>query len=207
MGDKLFEGVAVGESARWVIAALFAAVTLTCLLRLVSTTRRAGRAAGLPCRHEDVAHIVKSVSMIAMVLSWTRLLPTVVWAAGFAGQALFFGVLLLRGRRVVQDGWDSTYHVLASIGMVYMVLAMGGSAGTAGMAGMSGMAWSPLAGAFGVYFLGYAVWSLLRGTWLAPAAAGVPGWSGLPSVLTRPLAVHGCRAVLGAGMAFMLLTA
>lgn len=200
----------MAESARWVIAVLSAAVTLTCLLRLASTTRRAGRGEGLPCRHEDVAHIVKSVSMIAMVLSWARLLPTVVWATVFGGQAVFFGVLLLRGRRVAQDGWDRTYHVMASIGMVYMVVAMGGSTGStgmAGMAGMSGMAWSPLAGAFGVYFLAYAVWSLLRGTWLAPAAAGVPGWSGLPSVLTRPLAVHGCRAVLGAGMAFLLLTA
>jgi hypothetical protein len=197
----------VGESVRWVLAVPFAAVTLTCLLRLASTAHREGRADGLPCRHEDIGHIVKSVSMIAMVLSWARVLPTVVWVAMFAGQATFFGVLLLRRGRVHQDGWDSTYHVLANLGMVYMVLAMGDSTGMAGMAGMSGMAWAPLGVAFGMYFLVYAGWSLLRGTWLAPAAAGVPGWSGLPSVLSRPLAVHGCRALAGAGMAYLLLTA
>lgn len=195
-------------AVRWVITAVFVAVTVTCLLRLASTARRADRPAGLPRRHEDFGHMVMSLSMIAMVLSWTRLLPTPVWVVLFGGQAVFFGAVLLRrstaGGWSGQDNWDHTHHMMASIGMVYMVLAIGGT----GMAGMAGMGTSPLAGAFGMYFLIYAVWSGLRATQLAPAGVGVSaGWSGLPLVLSRPLAVHGCRALMGGGMAYLLLTA
>jgi hypothetical protein len=196
----------VAEPVRWVITVAFAAVTATCLLRLASTAHRHDRPEGLPRRHEDFGHILMSVSMIAMVLAWTRLLPVAFWVVLFAGQAVFFGGMLLRksANWSQQDKWDHTHHMMASTGMVYMVVAMGG---TADMAGMSmGASWSPLAGAFGLYFLVYAGWSLLRATFLAPA--GAPGgWSGLPLVLSRPLAVHGCRALMGAGMAYVLLSA
>ncbi|HEX5404296.1 MAG TPA: DUF5134 domain-containing protein [Pseudonocardiaceae bacterium] len=192
---------------RWVITAVFLCVTVTCLLRLASTARRENKPAGLPRRHEDLGHVVMAVGMIAMVLSWTRLLPTPVWVVLFGGQAVFFAAVLLRRPAgwAEQDNWDHTQHMMASIGMVYMVLALGD---TASMAGMSGMSASPLAGAFGVYFLIYAVWSVLRATRIAPAGLGASvGWSGLPLVLSRPLAVHGCRALMGGGMAYLLLTA
>jgi hypothetical protein len=188
--------VVQSESVRWVMTVLFAAVMVTCLLRLASTAGRADRPAGFPRRHEDLGHIVMAVSMIAMVLSWTHLLPTPVWVVLFGGQAVFFAAVLLRG----QDrpgNWDHTHHMVAGIGMVYMVVAMSGP-------GMSMAAGSPLAGAFGVYFLGYAVWSGLRAARLGVAPAG---WSGLPSVLARPILVNGCRAVMGAGMAYVLLAA
>jgi hypothetical protein len=189
-----------------VITAVFAAVTVTCLLRLAATARRENKPAGLPRRHEDFGHVVMAVGMIAMVLSWTRLLPTPVWVVLFGGQAVFFAAVLLRRPAgwSDQDNWDHTQHMMASFGMVYMVLAIGGSSEVAGMA----MGSSPLAGAFGVYFLIYAVWSVLRATRLAPAGVGVSaGWSGLPLVLSRPLAVHGFRALMGGGMAYLLLTA
>jgi hypothetical protein len=196
----------VGEpaSVRWVITVVFAAVMLTSLLRLVSLGRST-RPDSVPHRHEDFGHVVMAVSMIAMVLSWTRLLPTSLWVLLFAGQAVFFGALLLSGTTSPQHNWDETHHMVASVGMVYMVMAMGES-GT-GMPGMLGT--SPLAGAFGVYFLIYAVWSALRAVRLMPAAVGVTpaGWSGLPLVLSRPLTVHGCRALMGGGMAYLLLTA
>jgi Domain of unknown function (DUF5134) len=197
--------VAEPAVVRWVITAVFVAVTVTCLLRLASTARRTNRPAGLPRRHEDLGHIVMAIGMIAMVLSWTWLLPTPVWVLVFGAQAVFFGAVLLRRPAgwSDQDNWDHTQHMMASIGMIYMVLAIGGT----GMAGMD-MGTSPLAGAFGVYFLIYAVWSGLRATQLAPAGVGVSaGWSGLPLVLSRPLAVHGCRALMGGGMAYLLLTA
>jgi hypothetical protein len=206
--------VAEPAVVRWVITAVFLCVTVTCLLRLAATARRADKPAGLPRRHEDLGHIVMAIGMIAMVLSWTRLLPTPVWVVLFGGQAVFFAVVLLRRPAgwSDQDNWDHTQHMMASIGMVYMVVTLSSTAlgGTAGVAGMSGMAMggSPLAGAFGVYFLIYAVWSGLRATRLAPAGVGVSaGWSGLPRVLSRPLAVHGCRALMGGGMAYLLLTA
>jgi hypothetical protein len=212
------EGTAVGEPVRWVMTVVFAAVIVTCLLRLAST-RRDPRPDGVPGRHEDLGHIVMAVSMIAMVLSWMRLLPTMFWVLLFTGQALCFAVVLLRGsssrqsRLSQQDNWDHTHHLMASVGMVYMVIAMGGSAdlagmtmsGSTGMAGMVGSSWSPLTGAFGLYFLVYAGWSLLRATVLAPSVASA-GWSGLPLVLSRPLAVHGCRALMGGGMAYVLLS-
>jgi uncharacterized protein DUF5134 len=188
---------------RWVMTAMFAAVTVTCLLRLATTAGRADRPAGFPRRHEDLGHILMAVSMIAMVLSWTWVLPTVVWVGLFGGQAVFFAAVLLRrgpaGGPTPQDNWDHAHHMVAGVGMVYMILALTGPMGA-----MTGMTTSPLAGAFGVYLLGYAVWSGLRATRLGVAPAG---WSGLPSVLARPLLVNGCRAVMGAGMAYLLLTA
>lgn len=194
-------GVGEPASVRWVITVVFAAVMLTSLLRLVSLGGST-RPDSLPHRHEDLGHVVMAVSMIAMVLSWTRLLPTFVWVLLFLAQAVFFGALLLRGSTSPQHGWDETHHMVASAGMVYMVTAMGGTA----MTGMVGT--SPLAGAFGMYFLIYAVWSVLRAVRPMPAAVGTPaGWSGLPLVLSRPPVVHGCRALMGGGMAYLLLAA
>ncbi|HEX3649252.1 MAG TPA: DUF5134 domain-containing protein [Pseudonocardiaceae bacterium] len=193
------------DLVRWVMTAMFAAVTVTCLLRLASTAGRADRPAGFPRRHEDLGHIVMAVSMLAMVLSWARVLPTAVWVALFGAQAVFFAVVLLGGRTrslTGQENWDHTHHLVASVGMVYMVLALGGQ--MAAMTGSPVITASPLAGAFGLYMLGYAGWSGLRATRLGGAPAG---WSGLPSVLARPLLVDGCRAVMGAGMAYLLLTA
>lgn len=197
-------------SVRWVITVVFAAVVVTSSLRLVSLGR-CHRTAGLPRRHEDFGHVVMAVGMIAMVLSWTHFLPTAVWVTVFAVQAVFFGVLLLRGGGAAGDSWDETHHMVASLGMIYMVVAVSGASGAManmpGMADMPGMTMSlaPLAAAFGVYFLIYAVWSGLRATRLMPAAVGVAP-AGLPSVLTRPLLVHGCRALMGGGMAYLLLT-
>lgn len=195
------------DAVRWVMTALFAAVTVTCLLRLASTAGRADRPAGFPRRHEDLGHILMAVSMIAMVLSWTRVLPTPVWVALFAGQTAFSAYVLLRHRPAAtgpprQNNWDDAHHMVAGVGMVYMVVAMTGPMGV--MAGMPAGTRSPLAGAIGVYLLGYAVWSGLRATRLGVVPAG---WSGLPAVLGRPPVVNGCRAVMGAGMAFLLLTA
>jgi hypothetical protein len=185
---------------------VFAAVIVTCLLRLASN----GRRPGYPRRADDLSHVVMSVSMIAMVLSWTRVLPTFLWVLLFGGQAVLFAVTLLRRSGTSgpagQDSWDHTHHMMAGFGMVYMIVVISGSGAIAGGSAMVGMSMggtmSPLAGAFGVYFLIYAVWSGLRATRLVPVAATSPN---APAVLGRPLAVHGCRALMGAGMAYMML--
>ncbi|HEY1570732.1 MAG TPA: DUF5134 domain-containing protein [Pseudonocardiaceae bacterium] len=195
------------DAVRWVMTALFAAVTVTCLLRIASTAGRTDRPAGFPRRHEDLGHILMALAMIAMVLSWTRVLPTAVWVMLFGGQTVFFALVLLRGRSAGtgpsrHDNWDHAHHMVAGVGMVYMVVAMTGPVGA--MAGMPAGTRSPLAGAFGIYLLGYAGWSVLRATRLGVVPAG---WSGLSAVLGRPPVVNGCRAVMGAGMAYLLLTA
>ncbi len=180
--------------ARWVLTAILAGITVTCLLRLASTGRE--RPAGTPRRHEDVGQVIMGVSMITMVLSWTDVLPKPLWVLVFAVQAIGFGSLLLRGHAGSgNENWDYTNHVMASVAMVYMVVAMTGPA-------MPGMATSPLAGAFGCYFLIYAGWSALRAT---RGVTVVAGGSGLPAVLRQPVLVEGCRALMGGGMAFLLL--
>jgi len=58
---------------------------------------------------------------------------------------------------------------------------------------------SPLAVSFGLYFLVYGVWSGIRALQPVAVSAGSVG------VLGRPLLVHGCRALMGGGMAYLLL--
>jgi hypothetical protein len=185
------------ESVRLVFTVLFAGVTLTCVVRLLSTR------AGLPARHDDVSHAIMAAGMIVMVLSWTSLLPTSVWVLLFGGQAAFFAAVLLRRRagESVRNGttpngttpngttqnWEHTHHFVGSLGMLYMVVALGDAA----MVSMS-----PLAVSFGLYFLVYGVWSGVRALQPVPVANGVLG---------RPLLVHGCRALMGGGMAYLLL--
>jgi hypothetical protein len=73
--------------------------------------------------------------------------------------------------------------------MLYMTVGMGGMAMV-----------SPLAFSFGVYFLGYGVWSGIRAVRPTLSVRG-----GSVAVLNRPLLVHGCRALMGGGMAYLLL--
>jgi hypothetical protein len=170
------------ESVRLVFTVLFAGVTLTCVVRLLSTR------GGLPARHDDVSHAIMAAGMIVMVLSWTTLLPKSVWVLLFGGQAAFFVAILLRQRAGASaQNWEHTHHFVGSIGMLYMIVALGDAA----MVSMS-----PLAVSFGIYFLVYGVWSGVRA--LQPVAVSV-------GVLGRPLLVHGCRALMGVGMAYLLL--
>jgi hypothetical protein len=174
------------ESVRLVFTVLFAGVTLTCVVRLLSTR------AGLPARHDDVSHAIMAAGMIVMVLSWTSLLPASVWVLLFGGQAAFFAAILLRQRagESVHGGaqnWEHTHHFVGSLGMLYMVVALGDAA----MVSMP-----PLAVSFGLYFLVYGVWSGVRALQPVPVGNGVLG---------RPLLVHGCRALMGGGMAYLLL--
>jgi hypothetical protein len=175
------------ESVRLVFTVLFAGVTLTCVVRLLSTR------AGLPARHDDVSHAIMAAGMIVMVLSWTSLLPTSVWVLLFGGQAVYFAAILLRqqarerAQNETTQNWEHTHHFVGSLGMLYMVVALGGAA----MVSMS-----PLAVSFGLYFLVYGVWSGVRALQPVPVSNGVLG---------RPLLVHGCRALMGGSMAYLLL--
>jgi uncharacterized protein DUF5134 len=169
------------ELLRVVFTVLFAGITLTCVARLL------GGSHGYPARHDDVGHAVMSVGMIAMVLSWTDLLPTPVWVLLFGGQAAYFAVVLTRDQPAdSRRNWEHIHHMVGSLGMLYMVITIDGMA-----------AMSPLAVSFGIYFLAYAGWSGLRALQPVPVTAS--------GVLARPLLVHGCRALMGGGMAYLLL--
>jgi hypothetical protein len=185
-----------------VLTAILAGITVTCLLRLVSAGR--DRPAGMPGWHEDVGQVTMGVSMIAMVSSWTDVLPKPLWVLLFGAQAIGFAALLLRGHggggteNAGNENWDYTHHVMASAAMVYMVVAMSGPA-------MPGMAISPLAGAFGFYFLVYTGWIVLRATRVVRGVTVTAGEAGLTAVLRQPMVAEGCRALMGGGMAFLLL--
>lgn len=165
------------EWVRWLCAALFAAVTAACLARLVARSRGPGPSR-LP---DDLAQAVMGLGMIGMVLAGVRAVPEPVWLAVFGGQALGFGVALLRGA-CRQDPLAYTHHLMAGAAMTYMAVA-GATSG-------------PLGGPFGVYFLVQAVWSARR---------AVTAADGGESLLHRPRVVEGCRALMGGGMAYVLL--
>lgn len=174
------------ELVRWVLTVLFTGITLTCVARLL----RGDPATGMPARHDDVGHAVMSVGMIAMVLSWTGVLPTPLWVLLFGGQAAYFAVLMLRDQPAdPRRNWEHTHHLVGSVGMLYMIVTI-----------RSMGAMSPLGVSFGIYFLAYAAWS---GRWAfrpVPAAS-----TGRARVLARPVVVHGCRALASGGMAYLLL--
>ena len=175
------------ELVRWAFTALFAGISLTCVLRLLSHRRTPTT----PPPHDDVWHALMGVAMIGMVLSWLTLLPTPLWVVLFGGQAAFFAAVLLRNQPRAEDqNWEHTHHFVGSLGMLYMVVAMTGPMTTM----------SPLAVSFGVYFLAYALWSGIRALQPVPLPATGPA-----PVLSRPLIVHGCRALMGGGMAYLLL--
>ncbi|HEX4722410.1 MAG TPA: DUF5134 domain-containing protein [Pseudonocardiaceae bacterium] len=172
------------ELLRVVFTVLFAGITLTCVARLLDGSHRDS----YPARHDDVGHAVMSAGMIAMVLSWTGLLPTPVWVLLFGGQAAFFAVVLMRDQPADPPrNWEHIHHMVGSIGMLYMVITINSMAATM----------SPLAASFGIYFVAYAGWSGLRALQPVRVTAG--------GVLARPLLVHGCRALAGGGMAYLLL--
>lgn len=175
----------------WVFAAALAVITLPCLVRLFVRQRPPG----MPDRHEDLGQALMGIVMIAMFLSLLRLLPTVVWVVLFLGQAVAFGVPLFRASDRDRDTWQYVHHVMASLAMAYVVLAVGPRM----------FAVEPLAAAFGMYFLGYAVVSALRTVTvvrLAPA-----GCAGVPALLATPKLVEACRTVMGVSMSYMLLSA
>ena len=154
------------ESVRLVLTVLFAAITLTCVARLVAYR---SPVAGLPARHDDLAHIVKGVGMIAMMLSWTHLVPVPFWVLLFAGVGVYFAALLVRPAGA-GESWDHVDHLMGSAGMIYMLVAVGG--------GAMSMSMSPLAVSFGVYFLAYGLWSGVRA--LRPAVAGAGAGDPMP---------------------------
>jgi hypothetical protein len=174
-------------------------ICLSCAVRLT-----AARADGVPPgRREDLAQVLMGLGMIVMLLSWTAALPRVALLVVFGVEAVGLAGLLLRGERHAdRDTWECVHHFMASLGMVYMALALTG--GTAA----GSMPAAPLAAAFGTYFLAYAVWAGLRtlagGRVLASSNAG---GGRLAVLLRRPRLVDGCRAAMGLGMSYLLLAA
>ncbi|MCX5383859.1 DUF5134 domain-containing protein [Streptomyces sp. NBC_00083] len=184
----------------WLLVALCAATGSYCLLRLRSGSEPARRAAG--------GEAVMGFGMAAMAVP-AALAPPGPWMS--AGCAVVFGGGALRALWLARGGAHHLHHVVGSLAMVYMALAMapgGGLSqeGHAGHAGHTAGGVPLLTGALLLYFAGYV---LSAGVRLLPSAGGgTASAAGAPPVPwgARPELALACRLSMGIAMLAMLVS-
>ncbi|MGW6290111.1 DUF5134 domain-containing protein [Streptomyces sp. NPDC055107] len=198
-----------GALAGWLLMALCAVSGASCLSRARAGTRQERRTAR--------SEAVMGFGMAAMAVPAAALSPPD-WA--WAVYAALFGAAALRALRPALGGGHHLHHLVGSLAMVYMAVAMapavtgsggGGHAGHGAAAGAGGI--PLLTGALLVYYAFYVLGSagrLLPGTAVAPAggtgpaARGPGGFGG--GTDGRPELMSACRLTMGIGMFAMLLT-
>lgn len=199
-----------GALTGWLLMALCAVSGAYCLLRTRAGTPQERRTAR--------SEALMGFGMAAMAVPAAVLSPPG-WA--WAAYAVLFGAAALRALRPALRGGHHRHHLVGSLAMVYMAVAMvpavtgSGGGGHAGHgSGGGGAGGIPLlTGALLVYYAFYVLGSagrLLPGTAMAPAGgAGVAvrgpggfggGTDGQPELTTA------CRLTMGIGMFAMLLT-
>lgn len=177
----------------WALTALFAVLALPCVLRLVRLDY--GRL-GHGVRHGDLAELLLVVAMVAMLSPVGGPIPAAGWQAVLVLTAGWFAAAWWRGRT------GCAHHALSAVAMLYMVTAMPHAGMVHGpwltMSTMDARVALPVvAVAAAGYFVADAAWSgalVVRGSGAAAAQAG----SGHASRAV-------CRAVMGAGMGYLLL--
>ncbi|MEU4348923.1 DUF5134 domain-containing protein [Streptomyces sp. NPDC023838] len=180
----------------WLLVAVCAATGAYCVLRLRSDCARARSSAG--------GEAVMGFGMAAMAVPAAFATPPPWIFAVYAG---VFGAAALRAgwlaRTRANGGAHHLHHVIGSLAMVYMALAMSAPGGHAAHGGHAGPAGGiPLVtGALLVYYVGYV---LTTGVRLLPAAGPAPdggpaGWG------ARPELTLACRLSMGIAMLAMLL--
>lgn len=224
--------MAGAEWVRWVFAAMFAALTLFYVVRLMAAGRDASAWGGTADRSVDVSRGLMSLGMVAMLVSLVDLLPRLYWQVLFGLAAGHIAVRLIRRRvrSIPLPGPDRGGHhelhlVIGGLAMVYMLAAMpaghamtgsmNGTEGT-GMAGMgsTGLALPTLSLAFIAYFLVFVVRLGARLTGpvntLARRSTGpLPGaalGNGPRSVIISPHLLGSSEVVMAIGMSYMLVT-
>ncbi|MCP3818727.1 DUF5134 domain-containing protein [Streptomyces sp. A3M-1-3] len=182
-------------TSAWLLVALCAATGAYCLLRLRSPSEEQRSAAG--------SEAVMGFGMAAMAV------PTAV--AGppeWAGAVLcgVFGVAALRALWLSRLGAHHLHHLVGSLVMVYMAVAMLPGGAPAGHGAATAAGGVPLL--TGVLLAYYGVYVLRTGAGLlsvtAAAAAGGPGGAGFAWGV-RPEVTTACRLAMGIGMFAMLL--
>ncbi|MER5203397.1 DUF5134 domain-containing protein [Streptomyces sp. NPDC002825] len=177
----------------WLMVALCAATGAYCLLRMRACAGEERKAAG--------GEAVMGFGMAAMALPAAVLTPPP-WVLAVYGAV--FGAAALHGLLAVRRGGHHLHHLVGSLAMVYMTVAMAapGAAGahavhTAGPAGGIPV----LTGGLLLYYVAYV---LRSGARLVPpaAAAGGPG----PAWATRPELTLACRLSMALAMLAMLVT-
>ncbi|MFE6703333.1 DUF5134 domain-containing protein [Streptomyces sp. NPDC057718] len=200
-----------GASTGWLLMALCTVSGAYCLLRTRTGTPQERRTAR--------SEALMGFGMAAMAVPAAVLSPP---AWSWAVYAVLFGAAALRALRPALRGGHHLHHLVGSLAMVYMAVAMapavagsggGGHAGH-GAAGAGGI--PLLTGLLLVYYAFYVLGSagrLLPGAAVAPGGGaggggvGGPGPGGFGGGTDgRPELTTACRLTMGIGMFAMLLT-
>ncbi|MBK1788683.1 DUF5134 domain-containing protein [Prauserella cavernicola] len=190
-------------SVAWLLTGAFLLLTLPCVLRLV---RLDYVRLGGGVRQIDLAALLMTLAMVAMVSPVGAPVPVPGWQALFLLTAGWFLVGAVRGRRAegVCRGCD-LHHALSAVAMLYMLTAMPhGGHGTwpTMVAGddPASLAWPVVAVLAAVYFAVDGVRAGVRAlhTVRGGAAASLPEGFG-----SRTL----CRVVMGLGMGYLFAAA
>ncbi|MFH8437965.1 DUF5134 domain-containing protein [Streptomyces sp. NPDC018007] len=197
-----------GAQTGWLLMALCAVSGAYCLLRARTGTPRERRTAR--------AEATMGFGMAAMAVP-AAAVPPPPWA--WAAYATLFGAAALRASRPALRGGHHLHHLVGSLAMVYMAVAMApGAAGNGGSQhtghGAAGAGGIPLlTGALLVYYVFYVLGSagrLLPGTAAVPAGGTGSGGHGAGDfgggAAGGPEMATACRLTMGIGMFAMLLT-
>ena len=165
----------------------------------------------------DLAHLLMAVAMAGTLTPSLRTLPDLAWEIIFGLLAAWFAIRVARDARTsgvrALAGGHCAPHLVHSVAMLYMFLAMTGpAAGAGGMGGPGAMAggsasamtlaYPTLALLFALILVGYSIWDLdqLSGRRYGPVIPRV-------TFLRSPAVTIGCRIAMGVAMAFMLFIA
>ncbi|WP_093803752.1 DUF5134 domain-containing protein [Streptomyces sp. Wb2n-11] len=197
----------------WLLVALCAATGAYCLLRL--------RSGGGEHREEAGGDALMGFGMAAMAVPAAVLAPP---AWGWMLYAGVFGGAALRALWQTRGSAHHVHHLVGSLAMVYMALAMApGSGGPAHTGHPSGYAAGGVPLLTGALLLYYAAYVLRSGVKLMPGATaaggtvagtganggaggGSGGGGGAVPWGARPELVLACRVSMGIGMIAMLVT-
>ncbi|APE20161.1 MULTISPECIES: DUF5134 domain-containing protein [Streptomyces] len=193
----------------WLMVALCAATGFSCLLRMRACAGEERRAAG--------GEAVMGFGMATMALPAAVLTPPG-WSWGV--YAAVFGGAALHGLVALRHGGRHAHHVVGSLAMVYMAVAMaspdpgahtGHTVGTAGGIPV-------LTGALLLYYTAYVLHTGARlapeaipgatvpvPVGVAPAPAGALGGARRPGWATRPELTLSCRLSMALAMLAMLV--
>ncbi|MEE1813881.1 MULTISPECIES: DUF5134 domain-containing protein [unclassified Streptomyces] len=180
----------------WLLVALCAATGAYCLLRMRACVGAERRAAG--------GEAVMGFGMALMALPAAALSPPQ-WS--WTLYAAVFGAATLHGLLALRHGGRHLHHLVGSLAMVYMALAMAAPGAAGAHAGHTAGAMGPAGGIpllTGGLLLYYMAYVLRAGTRLVPVAAteGGPG----PAWATRPELTLACRLAMALAMLAMLVT-
>ncbi|MEU4104165.1 DUF5134 domain-containing protein [Streptomyces tanashiensis] len=177
----------------WLLVALCAATGVYCLLRMRACAGEERKAAG--------GEAVMGFGMAFMAVPAAALTPPE-WVLPV--YAVVFGAAALHGLLAVRRGGHHLHHLVGSVAMVYMAVAMA-APGTAGAhTGHTPGAAGGIPVLTGGLLLYYTAYVLRSGTRLVPLAATAAGPG--PAWATRPELTLACRLSMALAMLAMLVT-